>query len=382
MTLKARRWVSVTCTGGSRPTHFHQFTPYVVNGPSGYEGEETMNNGFRDGHWTGGGAWFLSRYNPTYSKASFNSLNFYGECCLGTYVSGQVAPGVVGQESKASLLSMGTTAIARTEPTAPYFDLAVTIGELRKEGLPDPTMIDMWRRDTGIAKRAGGSYLNYEFGWAPLVRSVEDFSRAVNKSDEILTAYKQGANQSLKKRYEFPPEDFPLWFEPNARFVANPSNGGFFSGSRKITRSKKIWFEGSYRYHIPLGNSKGDQMSRFGSDARKLLGLRLDPEVLWNLSPWSWAADWFGNTGDILHNVSAFGTDGLVLEYGHIMCHARTVEEWVGVSENDGKTVLTATVVSETKQRFPATPYGFGATLSSLNEKQIAILGALGLTML
>jgi len=52
------------------------------------------------------------------------------------------------------------------------------------------------------------------------------------------------------------------------------------------------------------------------------------------------------------------------------------------VSENDGKTVLTATVVSETKQRFPATPYGFGATLSSLNEKQIAILGALGLTML
>jgi hypothetical protein len=269
---------------------------------------------------------------------------------------------------------MGTTAIAKTEPTNPAFDLATAIGELRMEGIPNlPGAQAM--ETTRLAKKAGSEYLNLEFGWLPLVRSIRDFASVVDNHDQIIRDYQEGQNRFIQRSYEWPAEE-----ESRAAacsFGMTPADGFFTGGGRWSNSFRKTWFEAEYRYKLPVGGSVDAKVRRYGSYARKLLGVDLSPEVLWNLSPWSWAADWFSNTGDVMHNISALGTDGLVLRHGYIMSHCgRTVQDF-GVYAGQPQ---THTFSTETKTRRPATPFGFGVAYSSLSAKQLAVVGALGMS--
>jgi len=129
-----------------------------------------------------------------------------------------------------------------------------------------------------------------------------------------------------------------------------------------------------------------ESIESYSNFATKLLGLDLNPETLWEMAPWSWAVDWFTNAGDVIHNVNAWSSDGLVLKYGYIMEHTivRDIYTWVGDTRFKPDTVYPDVVVlvTETKLRRRATPFGFGLTFSSLTKRQKAIAAALGLTRL
>jgi hypothetical protein len=119
--------------------------------------------------------------------------------------------------------------------------------------------------------------------------------------------------------------------------------------------------------------------------AEYLLGLELTPEVLWNLAPWSWLSDWVVNVGDNLHNVSAFSSDGLVMKYGYLMVESkvsqmRSLDAPLPLKGGGSIAIPSLHTASVRKQRFRATPYGFGMNPSSFNLRQWTILGALGLT--
>jgi hypothetical protein len=121
--------------------------------------------------------------------------------------------------------------------------------------------------------------------------------------------------------------------------------------------------------------------------ADKLLGARITPEVLWNLTPWSWAVDWFTNVGDVIHNVSRFMNDGLVMHYGYIMRKRSVTREYShsgGVVRVANGTkpigILTQKFKTTVKERASATPWGFGLTFGSFTNRQKAIMAALGLT--
>jgi hypothetical protein len=123
-------------------------------------------------------------------------------------------------------------------------------------------------------------------------------------------------------------------------------------------------------------------MVRDAALADKLFGISLTPEVLWNLAPWSWAVDWFSNTGDVISNLSDWASDGLVLQYGYMMEH--TVSSYTysmsptGIYR--GVPAPPVSFVTETKIRRRASPFGFGINLSALSARQNAILVALGLS--
>jgi len=127
-------------------------------------------------------------------------------------------------------------------------------------------------------------------------------------------------------------------------------------------------------------------MSGHAETAKKLLGFDITPEVLWELVPWSWAVDWFTNVGDLIKNVSAFSTDGLVMRYGYIMEHsiARDTYIHIGPTGFRSQSVFCEpyTFVCETKLRRRATPFGFGLNLEALTGRQKSIIAALGLTRL
>jgi hypothetical protein len=118
-------------------------------------------------------------------------------------------------------------------------------------------------------------------------------------------------------------------------------------------------------------------MAYWQSQANRLLGVKLSPDTVWNLNPWTWAADWFANTGDLMTNVSNMGQDGLVLQYGYMMA-SEEVSTYSVASKNGAVTSRTRLV--KRAKRIPASPYGFGVSLSTLTARQLAIITALGLS--
>jgi hypothetical protein len=117
--------------------------------------------------------------------------------------------------------------------------------------------------------------------------------------------------------------------------------------------------------------------------ADKLFNLSLTPDVLWNLTPWSWAIDWASNTGDVLAYIGDVAAQGLVMQYGYFMEHTVQKVEYSlsGVVFHDQPiNVPNAKLVTETKSRTRANPFGFGITWDGLSAIQAAILAAIGIT--
>jgi hypothetical protein len=122
-------------------------------------------------------------------------------------------------------------------------------------------------------------------------------------------------------------------------------------------------------------------VANIARDADLLLNLSLTPELLWNLAPWSWVADYFANIGDVMTNVSYFSQDNLLLRYGYVMKTLKrsNVYTATGTIPGYGPTSTSLETGFVYKQRVKATPYGFGFNTGGLNNSQWAILVALGI---
>jgi hypothetical protein len=274
-----------------------------------------------------------------------------------------------------ALDSKGTTAIARSLPTNPNADLSTFVGELR-EGVPRAVGSAALKHKVQVARSAGSEYLNVEFGWKPLLRDLQSFATSVKKHNKILASYKKGSDKKIRRRYLYPPEQTVT---VGHGAYAHSQTGAFAFGTRTYSKKNSMWFSGAFRYHVPIPDNTWGKLQKFESDANKLLGTRVTPETVWNVAPWSWAGDWFGTTGDVLHNISHLGHDGLVMEYGYMM--SESIDEDVKAATQQGGPLSSLVRKTVTiKQRRPATPFGFGVDMHALTGKQTAILVALGLS--
>jgi len=311
--------------------------------------------------------------------------------------------------SDTRLDSYGATAISKTAPIQPTVSLATSLLEAYHEGLPKLFGKELWEENTKKAldvKKLGGSagseYLNAQFGWLPVASDMRDFLHAVNHMSTLIKQYARDNGKPVRRRFNFPPE-----LSKESTFMSSSAVPGGpnlradiydFSGSPKaqIVRDREIsirrWFSGAFVYHLPktfFENLIGDNASDFDR-VRRVLGLEITPETLWELTPWSWAVDWFTNAGDVIHNVDAWASNGLVLEYGYIMEHSivRDVFSYIPnnsptISGSNVKIVPPSySVITETKLRRKANPFGFGLTMDGLNNLQKSILAALGLSKL
>lgn len=286
------------------------------------------------------------------------------------------------------LFAMGGTAISRTIPTNPAFSLSQFLGELRQDGLPRLPGSTLKNTSRSLHNKSGDEYLNVEFGWAPMVRDLHKFAHAVKGSHEILKQYRKGSDQKIRRRYAFPDQSNTKIYRTGVNgagavrdFCPNINlSSGLGNGIQISTRSVRTWFSGAFRYHIPVADSVYDKFAEWSSNADKLLGVKPTPEAVWNLTPWSWAVDWFSNTGDVLNNISRLGSDGLVLQYGYIMCeskYARDISATFPASQHGA----SSSHYEELRQvRRVASPYGFGFNMATLTASQDAVLVALGLS--
>jgi hypothetical protein len=356
------------------------FQPGTFTGPanfiemySGSSAPMPINTDVDDGH-----AWFMDKswYTPTIANVSTN------------YYKGPVfAGGIIGQSgllvrpsypTEQQLKSHGTTMVSRCLPNDPAADTSVTVAEILREGVPSLIGLQTMRNRTQVARNAGGEYLNIEFGWKPLVSGVRDLAKAVKAHEKIWLEYRKGSDRKTRVGHHL--EDVKNTKIFSGDIGPNPSVWPrFLRGTLSQSSRSHIWFSGAFKYYVPEPVGYSDKMQYWSSQASKVLGLRLDPEVLWNLAPWSWAVDWFTNTGDLLHNISLLGKDGLVMQYGYAMSEQK-VENYTSAYDPVEKFACGLTHVNKICRRVQANPYGFSVDLVSLSARQTAIVAALGLS--
>lgn len=378
MALESSQNLTSQVTYQSRPFGGSWVTK-TVDFFAGFEMDSQTHNlslGFADS----GGPWYLHKYHDSVTKASTApwepsdwGATFTGQYTIG-YPAGGWSPTPVSPDSDLDLHQKGATAIARCSPTNPAFSLPTQIGELRADGIPDAPMWDLLRGKTKVARSAGSNYLNVEFGWKPLVSAVKDFAHTVQNRNAILDRYHKGSGIKIKSEYHFP--DVSSVREYRGGFIPLPTDlGVFIDGVGLEINFQRTWFEGAYMYYCPPAAGPTGSVQRFSSDASKLLGIRLTPDTLWELAPWSWAIDWETNFGDVIANISDLASDSLVLQYGYLM---QTTEQSLYYNSTSGG--LSRTVKTVYKKRVPASRYGFGVDPTALTDRQIAIVAALGLS--
>nr|QDH89532.1 MAG: hypothetical protein H4Rhizo43412_000004 [Leviviridae sp.] len=367
----------------------------------------------KTGKYDSGGSFFTTRYGPFIKPA-----HVYRACSVQVGVPDKFYTGPVltpdyngteraslgfvggpGTINQSQMAADGATAVSQSAPTNPTANLGTTLAESFREGVPSLPGIQSWKRRASIAKNAGSEYLNYQFGWAPLASEIHSVVRTSRHHRDILQNYRHGEGRNTHRRFDFPlditrkeVEIPPAYGLTGMNSTYIPSSSSAPSRTCSLVRERRRWFEGCFTYGGP---SKIDSFGRaigYGSDADALYGLALTPDVLWELTPWSWAVDWFTNAGDVISNISAFATAGLVMRYGYMMeesietvsvnsgpeylrnkqskGHYGTVE--VGPNSRGFETV--------TKRRVPANPFGFGIGWEGLSPTQLAITAALGIT--
>ena len=294
----------------------------------------------------------------------------------------------------------GPLAIKRTIPTRSPANLATALGELVKDGIP--TIVGSALQRHGAQKPLTSSadeYLNWQFGWAPIIGDLQDTLGAVVNSHELISQYERDSGRIVRRSCEFPEEIlFNQTWTKNVDLYNPPSapssdwqsifglDASFNRGRVRMTQSdrltRKVWFSGAYSYFLQQDRSAG--VVEYVKKAKHLLGLEITPEVIYDLAPWTWLADWNFVIGDNIANATALGQDGLVIRWGYLMCQSTYTREitMVGAYSSSGSPLppIRMMLSSIRKQRIRATPFGFGLNPTSFTGRQWSILAALGLT--
>jgi len=308
----------------------------------------------------------------------------------------------------------GNKAIKNTVPNNPVAGLAASLGELH-EGLPrlmfssffGPQVLSHLRKfrdfkyelkrsgskqSKKALSHAGNEWLNVQFGWLPMINDLVKTMSAVINAANIIEQFRQDSGRIVRRQYVFPVEvtssivDLGSTAQP---FYPVITTSYIDSATLpcKVTQTtetvRKVSFSGAYTYYLDFGDSTLSRLNRYRQYAEKLLGLELTPEVLWELAPWSWLADWILAVQDSIIVADRFQEDGLVMRYGYLMVHTvkditYTVTDLKFLTWNPGPVYVKYR--SERKQRVKATPFGFGLNPSLFTARQWSILGALGLT--
>lgn len=303
------------------------------------------------------------------------------------------------RESAYSSLPSGATGWDKFAPGNSFVDASVFLGELKDF----PRMIKQlhsraldfhkaykasggWRNTLG-PKKLANDYLAHQFGWIPFVSDVQRAYKGYKKLDDTIQRIRKNNGKWVKRRGTVNSEEgegTPIagsetqtghWPVLNSYFFPNLPE----TGSYEITFSetKREWFEGKFRYYIPdIDTPEWERRV-----VRQLFGLTITPSLLWELTPWSWLADWASNAGDVFSNMDTGWAENLTAAYAYVM----GTKSWTWNLQSscdlyDGTITAGWSGDIVRKDRHVASPFGFGLSMDDLSPRQLSILGALGIS--
>ncbi|DAD52118.1 maturation protein [ssRNA phage Zoerhiza.1_8] len=317
----------------------------------------------------------------------------------GTFVSPPSLPNIV---PSSTVMAQGTKGWNKYKPTHQAGSLGQAIGELREGLLPVKLsqihdLRHAFKDLKSLGKAVGGGHLAAVFGVLPLVQDIKDLARNVHNMDKNIQQLARDNGRLIRRGgiIEITESESNTIIEgsgQNSFIYPNVHVGLWQPGTKSkkytsVKTSTTYRFSGRFRYWI--------DPSRFGYKGipdryqfqLSRIAFGLDPTDLstyYELMPWSWLIDWAVPLGPMLENFFNDSLDNLVADYAYVSAHQNTTENVKVTSVlNDGRIIgPMSEQVIETKQRYAASPYGFGILLSDLSLKRLAILASLGLTKL
>lgn len=310
-----------------------------------------------------------------------------------------------------SLLDYHTAAWDRTKPQVPKVSLSQFLVELRD--LPRMlantanTLHNSWRSFGGgyssvvmHPKSVANDFVNHEFGWVPFLSDLSKLWDLWSRSHEYIQDTVKNNGRWLRRRRVLEASELsertnrfynsgtsPTDGNLNTRGLVAPMivDGITCRGLTDIVRTtiSTVWAVGSFKYYRPeFDDSLEDFTSQWANVRRlfSLYGLRINPSVLWKVTPWSWLVDWFSSVGDFIDKHTDFVEDGIVSRYLYVMRRSEIrYTKTCLINFYSGPLSMSWTRNQVTKQREVAdSPYGFNKPWNTLSPRQIAILGAIG----
>jgi hypothetical protein len=317
---------------------------------------------------------------------------------------------VDSSSSRSQLVTKGTIAVAATSPGNQVANAASSIGELLQD-VPSVPGISLWKsrlRALETLAATGDEFLNVVFGITPTISDIHTFLKGVDKVDRRVDQFIRDSGRVVRRKFAFPKEvttsDTLLTgvYSPVGAGIDSASGKAFNSVStplsglpcyetwRTRTTEREIWFSGAFTYHLPDWYETGNRESRRLLMA-KFLGAQPDLNTLWQLTPWSWAVDWFSNASSYVKNLQSLISYGTVLRYGYVMEKTTVTDTYRAGAMlasplyptyigGTFPAVAPVTVRTTVQKRVQANPFGFGLSWDGLSTVQQAIVAALGIT--
>jgi hypothetical protein len=263
--------------------------------------------------------------------------------------------------------------LAKTNPSRPDVSIPNFIYELREF----PKLFKF--EGDNLLSRFGGSYLNGQFGWTPL---ISDMLKLVDFSDTVSNRVKELGflhNGGLRRKRQL--------FRGSGKETGSVSLHSHQLGlgaDYSSSSTERVW--GYVEWHPDKGDTPPHTADEMRALARRaVLGLTVDLSVAWEAMPWSWLIDWSANIGDYLlakRNI-VNASPGPV----YIMRERKGVTTYVphgnrlyyGGGHPTGLGFPTVTRSRIQRSRTRSVP-SINAQLPFLSGRQMSILGAIGVT--
>lgn len=247
------------------------------------------------------------------------------------------------------------------------------------------------------AKDVSDHFLNHQFGWKPFLKEVDDTLKLVDNYFTTIKELERSNGKWVRKAFT---EDV---LESNnvVYDVLQTHTSTFFTPcvlplpvdartSRRVVSRQtisQVWYEGVFRVYSPEFD-KGIEMHDQVRSARQFLtvaGARINPVVLYKVTPWTWLIDWFSGFGRNVQALQDAITGEAVNKYLYVMRYCKDQFTYYVNQTHLQAPALSGSVTwyRETKRRASAdNPFGFALPTGGLTGQQYAILTALGINRL
>ena len=413
--------------GGITPSGYYYCRSKALYGQNFSESHKMS----RDGKYRSGGAWLMDKkevsfesegctmYRPTAGRAYEGG--FKADDGVGLY-SVYVSPSTSQEEHLNNVRTYGAQAYAALRPDYPDFSPAASLYELRDTPASLLHRFKTMRRKVKKAQKArisrrkfikrslaeyrarryGSYYLMVKFGWLPLFKDICDFTQAFKNRERRYQQMLRDAGRPVRRRRRISHSgnskdagDAPVKYnsvvhsttyntkmQPIQVTQCYPNGLPGATSENQAWADTEIWCEGQSRYWLPPGPHdaafKAEMMQR-------ILGMRLSPDAVYNMIPWSWLADYFTTLGSFVKAISPGIADRYVFDYAYLMHSMKhtydlVCTQWVFTNKAGTKTErITArkSTVWSRKTRIVASPVGWGLRKEDLSPFQAAALAAL-----
>ncbi|DAD52555.1 TPA_asm: maturation protein [ssRNA phage SRR6255733_5] len=361
---------------------------------------DSGGNPIRNGHYVGGGTFRMLRTVTDRTGSSTISCRRYNApdrpYYTGKFFATDPGIGIEGRYNDyASLVndaltfnedSLRNQAWDRLRPDKPQMDLALAIFELREI----PEMLRQRFLHRGL-NGIGDYYLALKFGWEPLLRDVRNFVLTMFDAKKRLTQLQRDQGRPVRRRVNM------SHTEGKSDIVKGQSYGAWdmplvtqaYAGPPHfedwVEWGSSTWASGQFVFYLPEFKDSWQWKAKMYS---RIMGLTPSPATVYKAIPWSWLVDWFSDLGTYIENNAGTSVvDSLVANYAYAMQHKyiRTCKTTTGnIFVGDSFTSASATTkrIYESKGRTVLGVFGPSVSQGSLSDRQVAILGALGLSRL